>query len=412
MADRPVPVLEFLDEGCPDCGRRVVDLPRDPVVVPDDFDWTARDFEGFRRIMLEDLAAADPERQRWTEADMEVAIVETLAAGLDRASHALDTVFAERFVQTARMPVSLVWLLDMIDGTDPAFEAVFAELTDEERVAYGFDGSTSKNDALRAALSARPQLMGTAKAGGLSELGKVVSLMRLEDLARFLDDCPLVAQAATRMRNEGGRSVYEAVLALNETNLRLHDLVSEIALGRTAFEEWVLAEKDAAIPPDQTLHPSNLLTSTVIQDFSIRSAMSRIVAPLLPLGTDLRLVDGIRVGIFLRLCVQVEQTYYRSEVEILVRRVLSIAPKGVFDPERLDFGGSIFLSDVEEALMAIPGVAGVLINRFQIAGRPASDATATGILRPGPAEVLTLDPTDPSSETGYVVLEMQGGRVG
>ncbi len=118
MAERPIPDLVFLPDGCPDCGKRQVTLPSDPVPIPDDFDWTARDFEGFRRVMFEDMAASDPERQRWTSADMEMVIIETLAAGLDRASHTLDAVFAERFTQTARMPVSLVMLLKMIDGVD------------------------------------------------------------------------------------------------------------------------------------------------------------------------------------------------------------------------------------------------------------------------------------------------------
>ncbi|MDJ0824930.1 MAG: hypothetical protein QNJ16_05445 [Rhodobacter sp.] len=411
MANRPVAELEFLPDGCPDCGRRRVLLPSDPVVVPDDFDWSVRDFEGFRRVMLEDLAAADPERQRWTEADVETVLVEVLAAGLDRASHALDTVFAERFVATARMPRSLVLLLKLIDGIDPAFAAVGAELTSQEIKKYGYDGSVAAIDALEAALTARPQLMDVARVAGLSDLTSIISFITLDDLADFLDGCPLIAHVHPRWRMESGFGVYEVVTLLTEPPRRLHDQVSEFDAA-DALIAWAIAERDRAVPPDQAEHPMLLLDETTLPDFTLRSVISRIVTPLLPIGTSLRLVDGIRVGVFIRLCVHIQPRFYRSEVEAAVRQVLSTAAGQLFDPANYGFGDVLYLSDVQEALMAVPGVEGVLINRLQIAGRPGSDATASGILRPGSQEALTLDPDNPSSETGYVVLELRGGQVG
>lgn len=412
MAERPVADLEFLSDGCPDCGRRQVTLPRAPVPVPDDFDWTVRDFEGFRRVMLEDLAAADPERQRWTEADMELTIVEVLAAGLDRASHTLDTMFAERFVATARMPHSLVLLLKMIDGVDPAFTAVGAELTETERALHGFDGSQDQIDALLSVLPVRPKLMDVARTAGLSQLDAILSFITLDDLARFLETCPLIAEVLVRWRMEGGFGVYEVVTLMTETGLRLHDRVDEIGPQQEAFTDWVLSERDRAVPPDQAVHPLLLLTPAVLASFTIRTALARIVQPLLPIGTGLRMIDGIRVGVFIRLCVHVSPNFYRSEVEAEVRQVLSAAPGQLFDLKAYGFGDVLYLSDVEEALMALAGVEGVLINRLQIAGRPSSDATLSGVLRPGPHEALTLDPTNPSSETGYVLLDLRGGQIG
>jgi hypothetical protein len=412
MAERPTPTLEFVADGCPDCGRRVVSLPKDPVPIPDDFDWTVRDFEGFRRVMLEDLAAADPERQRWTEADLEVALVEVLAAGLDRASHALDTVFAERFVASARMPRSLVLLLKMVDGIGPAFAAVGAELTEPERESYGFDGSTDRIAALLAALTARPGLLDVAGAAGLSDLGRILSFITCDDLAHFLETCPLIAQVLVRWRREGGAGVYEVVTLLSATETRLRDRVDALPAGvRQAFIDWVLAATGRAIPPDQ-VHPLMLLTPAALAAFSIRTAIERIVAPLLPIGTSLRMIDGIRVGVFIRLCVHVASGFYRSEVEQAVRQVLSTDPAQLFDPRSFGFGDPLYLSDLHEALMAVAGVEGVLVNRLQIAGRPESDATVSGILRPGPQEALTLDPVNPSSRTGYVILELRGGQVG
>jgi hypothetical protein len=113
MADLSPPILTF-DGACPDCGERSAVLPLPIPGVEDDFDWQTRDYDGFRLMMMQDLASRFPERRRWTPADPEVAIVEVLAAALDRASHALDRVQAERFLDSARRPGSVRRLLALI----------------------------------------------------------------------------------------------------------------------------------------------------------------------------------------------------------------------------------------------------------------------------------------------------------
>jgi hypothetical protein len=415
MAERPRQVLRFDPAGCPDCGRRVVQLPRELTSVPDDFDWTARDFEGFRRVMLEDLAAADPERQRWTEADQEVVIVELLAAGLDRASHALDAVFAERFPQTARLPRSLIALLTMVDGIDAAWTAVLALLTPHERDAYGFiDGpagpALSQRDALLKALSARPMLMEVAREAGLAGLGQVVSLITLEDLRRFIESCPLVAQAGVFHRIEAGQSVYEVRTILAEPELRLHDVGAEVGLLRQAFYDFFFHERDRSIPPGQAVHALLEIDEPALDSASIRTVLGWLVEPLLPIGARLRFVDGARAGIFLRLCVEVAANYFRSEVEMAVRRLLSAEPGAFFDPQDWKFGEPLYQSDLFEALMGLEGVKGVVFSRIRIVGR--SGSYQSGVLRPQADEALVLDPGDANPRSGYVVLALAGGRLG
>ena len=72
--------------------------------------------------MLEELAARFPERQRWTVADLEVALVEILANSLDGLSDMADRVFAEGYLQSAKRPDSLRRLLGII-GYDAVAEA-------------------------------------------------------------------------------------------------------------------------------------------------------------------------------------------------------------------------------------------------------------------------------------------------
>src|SRR5262249_32701696 len=75
--------------------------------VGDDFDWLTRDYDGFRLFMMEELAARMPERARWTPADLEVVLVEALAAVLDQLSDRADRVAAEAYLETARRPESV-----------------------------------------------------------------------------------------------------------------------------------------------------------------------------------------------------------------------------------------------------------------------------------------------------------------
>ena len=124
MADLAEPILIF-GTGCPDCGERSAVLPLPIPAIADDFDWRSRDYDSFRLFMMQELAYRFPERRRWTPADVEVVIVELLAAALDRASHALDVVQAERYLETARRPQSVRRLLkligyDAVERIDPA----------------------------------------------------------------------------------------------------------------------------------------------------------------------------------------------------------------------------------------------------------------------------------------------------
>src|SRR5690242_11494413 len=113
MAQNPRTHLEFVD-GCPDCAQRKVDLPALLPTPGDDFDWDARDFDGFRQFMLEGIAARFPERKRWTAADLEVVLVEVLASQLDKLSDMLDRVAAEFTLETARRPDTVRRLLRLI----------------------------------------------------------------------------------------------------------------------------------------------------------------------------------------------------------------------------------------------------------------------------------------------------------
>jgi predicted phage baseplate assembly protein len=114
-ADPPVgfdPVLAELAFSfkveCPsafDC-RRACTCPTG-VVHPPPIDYLAKDYQGFRRLMLDRMALLAPEWQQRSAADVGVMLVELLASVADELSYRQDAVATEAYLHTARSRVSL-----------------------------------------------------------------------------------------------------------------------------------------------------------------------------------------------------------------------------------------------------------------------------------------------------------------
>ena len=420
MAERPQLDLIFDGGDCADCGERRAKMPTLPVKVPGDIDLSARDFEGFRRMMLESLAIDNPDRARWSEADMEVMLVELLAASLDRMSFAVDAVFAERFLETAQWPASVVRLLTMIDGVSPAMEALRDIMRQDERERF-FEGASvaalSPSAKLFGLLNAHPQLIDVAKGAALAGVNRFEACLSLDDMREKLDEIPLFAQVQVRHTTQGGISIYEASVLFVKGSITLLTPIQDLSVAqRTDFLNYFDMARLRLLAPDEGDFTANTglqdLQDEALEKATLRTAISYLLTPLLPIGTRLRLVSGKKVGVYLRLCVEVGPTYFRSEVEMAVREVLSARPGGVFEQRLLGFGKALATSDIEAALTGLGGVVGVIISRLQIVGDPASEASGTGILKPTNGQALMLDPDEVGPETGYYVLKLSGGLVG
>lgn len=413
MADAPRSDLIF-DGGCPDCGRRQVRLPFAPVPIPDDFDWSGRDYEHFRRVMLEELAAADPGRTRWTNSDLEVVLTEALAAPLDRSSHAIDAAFFQRFLGTASWPFAIVRLLQQIDGVDAAADGVGRRLSLREAERLGFtSAAVTRRDALMAALTAHPQLIGLAKAAGLAVIGTTLALFREEDLANALMTCPVVATASVASRMEKGRRVYAARVLLDPSELRLIDTAGEIADPARfddqelfdEFKTWYDTRDELAVPPRVLEVGAGAISDADFSGLTVRTALERALQPFLPLAADLRLADGRTAGLYLRLCVKVAANRFRSEMAAAVREALT----AFFAPRDWPFGRVLYESDLIDALSTVDGVEGVLISRMQIVGRPQ---LGTAMVAPRADEALRFAFDNAFSADGYLVLDIRGARAG
>jgi len=81
------------------CPEEEGDLP--------DIDYLVKDYDGFRRLMLDRLSRMVPEWRARTPADLGVALTELLADTADRLSYWQDAVATEAYLETARLRTSL-----------------------------------------------------------------------------------------------------------------------------------------------------------------------------------------------------------------------------------------------------------------------------------------------------------------
>lgn len=195
MADLPEQILEFHD-GCPDCGERRAQLPPPLPGVADDFDWKARDYDSLRLFMMQELAHRFPDRRRWTPADMEVVIVELLAAAFDRASHAIDAVQGERFLATAWRPQSVRRLLQLIGyaAAERIRDETLAALPPPEPGVV-----ETREQSLERLWRLEPGLMEAARAEGPRLIAEQRRMVTLDDHETVLSAHPLVARAQARL---------------------------------------------------------------------------------------------------------------------------------------------------------------------------------------------------------------------
>jgi hypothetical protein len=103
---------------CPsdfDCGPACECAP-EPVEQPS-IDYLAKDYDGFRRLMLDRMSLIAPDWTERTSADAGIALVELLAYVADELSYRQDAVATEAYLGTARRRTSLRRLARLVDYT-------------------------------------------------------------------------------------------------------------------------------------------------------------------------------------------------------------------------------------------------------------------------------------------------------
>jgi len=378
MAEEPGVQLTF-PGGCPDCGDRQVDLPLPLPAVGDDFDWRVRDYDGFRLAMLEELAARYPERTRWTPADLEVVIVEVLAAVLDQLSDQLDRVTSEAYLETARRPESVRRHLALLGY-------------DAERVAAA-RRQIKPGESLVDFWFANPSAMDEARREGPRSIHQQHRMVTADDYARRLEEHPLVLRAQATVGWSGSWTTIEVALVLFDAEPLDAPVPASLGGEVAAFH----AERGIPLPAGAP---------------SIRTVLTAYVDACRMVGQEVVLIDAVLVPVTFALSVRVASNYFQYEVRRALGEVLGTGASGFFRPGRLRFGEDLRASDLIAAAMALDGVESVCLNRFRHLGNQFTDQVASGRIVLSGIEVAICDNDPVKPDRGYYRLTLHGGLKG
>jgi hypothetical protein len=391
VADAPTTEVVF-PGGVPDPGRRVVrGLPGALPDVGDDFDWLTRDYDGLRLFMMEELAARMPERTQWTPADLEVVLVEALAAVLDQLSDRADRVAAEAYLETARRPESVRRLLSLV-----GYDAVrAARAAGEIRTEPDVDPAA----ALDALWLANPASMEAARAAGLRELHDPLRMVTAEDHGRQLEIHPVVRRASGVAEWGGAWTVVRiGVLPV---------------VDRPLDERWNAEEREALRGVVDAFHIARDVAPPLWSaDTTTRSVLAPYVERLRMVGQPVILQDAVRVGIALSLSVRVRENHFQSEVRDAIDQALGTATDGFFATSRLAFGQTLHLGDIVQTLKALDGIEVVSVQRFKRVGPRSPDQVAAGRIALHGIELASCDNDPARPRRGYYSLVLHGGRAG
>jgi len=394
MAETPLATLSFKGR-CPDCGQRQADLPASLAEVGDDFDWRARDYDSIRIFMLEELAARFLERKRWTPADLEVVLVEVLAAQLDQLADMSDRVFAEAYLETARRPESVRRLLKFI-----GYDAVrLARLKDDPETQLNRLSAEQKLENL---WRDEPLLMERARIAGPRAVHNQQRMVTAGDYTSRLEEHPIVMRAAARSRWSGSWISLQVAVILRWVNATL--------------DEPILLEGDAETREAITAFHEQRGISVPDWNTSPAPTYRMVLRPLLDayrmIGQEVVLEDAVPIGILIDLSIKVAEGYFQSELRREIEQALSTEPGGFFEPGRLRFGEDLHASDFFQVLMNLDGVENICLNRFKRLGNQFQDQSASGLIELDGLEIAVCDNSASQPDRGFYYLSMRGGRKG
>jgi hypothetical protein len=411
MAESPALVLNFDPlAGCGDCGYRSVVMPRDLPLVGDDFPWGARDYDGLRQFMLEELVARFPERSRWTAADMEVVLIEVMAAMLDQFSDAADKVFREGVLETAQQPPSVRRFLKFI-----GFNA-FAHLRAQGRLDTSTDGlnQLGKDLEVEKVWRDNPFAMDEARKLGVDRLFDQARMVTLADYGGRLDDHPLVTRVNARSRWTGAWQSVDLAVILADTSWTLDQSFASIPV--PADPVAAAALKKRVLRLQQAILQLHLETGAALplweNNPTFRFILRNYLEALRLAGQPVTLHNAVPTGIAIVASLVLKQDYFHSEVKRAAEIVLGSGPQGFFRAGNLRFGEDLFASDLIARLMDVAGVENVCLIRFKRVGGDYPDESETGRIKLDGLEVAICDNIRGKAERGYLSLKMNGGRRG
>jgi hypothetical protein len=202
-----------------------------------------------------------------------------------------------------------------------------------------------------------------------------------------------------------GRAVTPAdYAAIAETALVLHR--NDVQRAAATFR-WTGSWRSVSVTVDRIGgSPVNSEFQDALRAFMERYRMA---------GHDLEIDPPRPVALEIAMSVQVKAGYFSSAVrravlDVFSNHMLPDGRRGVFHPDNLTFGQTIYLSPLYAAAQDVDGVESVDITKFQRRDQPGGAALNDGRLVLGRLEIARLDNDPNFRERGTFELIVEGGR--
>jgi predicted phage baseplate assembly protein len=133
------------------------------------------------------------------------------------------------------------------------------------------------------------------------------------------------------------------------------------------------------------------------------------------IGHDVIVTPPTYVPLDIAITVQVRAGYARGHIETVLRGIFSggrlpDGGLGVFHPDNLTFGSSIYASQLVAAAARVEGVESVVVTRLKRRFQAPDHELERGVLPIGALEIARVGANRASPENGRFVLKVRGGQ--
>ena len=132
-------------------------------------------------------------------------------------------------------------------------------------------------------------------------------------------------------------------------------------------------------------------------------------------GDKIEIEDPRFVPLDIAMTVTVQKDYFKGTIkkvllDVFSNRVSNNGIVGFFAPDKLTFGGEIYLSQLVAAAVSIDGVESVYVTKFQRLGELSNQALEEGVIRFNRLEIAQVENLPSAPQNGKIQFDLEEGR--
>ena len=216
----------------------------------------------------------------------------------------------------------------------------------------------------------------------------------------------LISEAKLYAPKSFRKTLARAITADDYAQIVMRDFASQVQRAAAKLR-WAGSWYEVLVAIDQK--------GTEEADPALLCAIRQHLCQFHRIGHDVVVAPARYVPLEIALTICVKAHYLRGHVKAALlaafsSKICATGKQGFFHPDRLTFGGGVYLSQLVATAQAIEGVESVVVAKLQRQFEEENQEIENGILPLGPFEVAQVDNDPNYPEHGKFTLEMRGGK--